>query len=75
MFDKYVCLEQISSLHRNEILVTTMSVAAPGRVFSDGPLDFAMVESSMCRHPLLLSGPPWLNPSAVSLYSVAMAAL
>jgi sulfopyruvate decarboxylase subunit beta len=51
MLDKYVCLEKLSSLRRNEIVVTTMSVAAPWARLSDGPLDFAMVESSMGQAP------------------------
>jgi sulfopyruvate decarboxylase subunit beta len=51
MLDKYVCLEKLASLRRNEIVVTTMSVASPWARLSDGPLDFAMVESSMGQAP------------------------
>ena len=51
MLDKYVCLEKLYSLRRNEIVVTTMSVADPWARLSDGPLDFAMVESSMGQAP------------------------
>ncbi|MEJ2109287.1 MAG: thiamine pyrophosphate-dependent enzyme [Acidobacteriota bacterium] len=51
MLNKYVCLEKIFSLRRDEIIVTTMSVAAPWARLSDGPLDFAMVESSMGQAP------------------------
>jgi thiamine pyrophosphate-dependent acetolactate synthase large subunit-like protein len=71
MLDKYACLEKLASRRRNEIVVTTMSVASPWARLSDGPLDFAMVESSMGqaapfalglalaqprRHVLLLNG-------------------
>jgi sulfopyruvate decarboxylase subunit beta len=51
MLDKYVCLEKLFSLRRDEIVVTTMSVATPWARLSDGPLDFAMVESSMGQAP------------------------
>ena len=44
MLDKYACLEKLASLRRDEVIVTTMSVAAPWARLSDGPLDFAMVE-------------------------------
>jgi len=47
MLDKYVCLEKLASRRRDEIVITTMSVASPWARLSDGPLDFAMVESSM----------------------------
>ncbi|MBN2242540.1 MAG: thiamine pyrophosphate-binding protein [Acidobacteria bacterium] len=51
MLDKYACLRKLFSLRRDEIVVTTMSVAAPWARLSDGPLDFAMVESSMGQAP------------------------
>jgi thiamine pyrophosphate-dependent acetolactate synthase large subunit-like protein len=51
MLNKYVCLEKLHSMRRDEIVVTTMSVAGPWAGFSDGPLDFAMVESSMGQAP------------------------
>lgn len=51
MLDKYACLEKLSSLRRDEIVITTMSVAAPWARLSDGPLDFALVESSMGQAP------------------------
>ncbi len=51
MLDKYACLERLFSIRRDEIVVTTMSVAAPWARLSDGPLDFAMVESSMGQAP------------------------
>jgi thiamine pyrophosphate-dependent acetolactate synthase large subunit-like protein len=47
MLDKYACLNKLAARRRDEIVVTTMSVAAPWARLSDGPLDFAMVESSM----------------------------
>jgi sulfopyruvate decarboxylase subunit beta len=51
MLDKYVCLNKLASRRQNEIVVTTMSVSAPWARLSDGPLDFAMVESSMGQAP------------------------
>lgn len=51
MLDKYVCLEKLHSLRRDEIVVTTMSVADPWARLSDGPLDFALVQSSMGQAP------------------------
>ena len=37
MLDKYVCLKKLCSLRRDEIVVTTMSVAGPWARLSDGP--------------------------------------
>ena len=51
MLDKYVCLEKLAARRTDEIVVTTMSVAMPWARLSDGPLDFAMVESSMGQAP------------------------
>jgi sulfopyruvate decarboxylase subunit beta len=51
MLDKYACLEKLAARRRHEIVVTTMSIAAPWARLSDGPLDFAMVESSMGQAP------------------------
>jgi thiamine pyrophosphate-dependent acetolactate synthase large subunit-like protein len=51
MLDKYVCLEKLAARRRNEIVVTTMGVAAPWARLSDGPLDFALVESAMGQGP------------------------
>ena len=47
MLNKYHCLEQLAKRRTDEIIVTTMSVAAPWAQLSDGPLDFASVESAM----------------------------
>lgn len=47
MLDKYTCLQKLAALRRDEIIVTTMSLAAPWAELSDGPLDFAHVESAM----------------------------
>ncbi len=47
MLDKYTCLEKLASTRTDEIVVTTMSVAMPWAGHSDGPLDFAHVESAM----------------------------
>jgi thiamine pyrophosphate-dependent acetolactate synthase large subunit-like protein len=51
MLDKYACLKKLASRRRNEIVVTTMSVAGPWACLSDGPLDFALVESAMGQGP------------------------
>jgi sulfopyruvate decarboxylase subunit beta len=51
MLDKYECLKKLASRRRDEIVVTTMSVADPWARLSDGPLDFAMVESAMGLAP------------------------
>ena len=47
MLDKYDCLQKIAAKRTDEIVVTTMSVAMPWAELSDGPLDFAHVESAM----------------------------
>ena len=48
MLNKYDCLEKLAA-HRNpnDIVVTTMSVAMPWASISDGPLDFASIDSAM----------------------------
>ncbi|MEW6751722.1 MAG: thiamine pyrophosphate-dependent enzyme [Candidatus Latescibacterota bacterium] len=47
MLDKYRCLEMLAGRRTREVVVTTMSVAAPWARLSDTPLDFASVESAM----------------------------
>ena len=47
MLDKYRCLEKLAARRADEIVVSTMSVAEPWARLSDGPLDFASVESAM----------------------------
>ena len=47
MLDKYECLKKLSDKRSDEIVVTTMSVSMPWANLSDGPLDFARVESAM----------------------------
>ena len=47
MLDKYECLKKLSEKRTDQIVVTTMSVAMPWADLSDGPLDFAHVESAM----------------------------
>ena len=47
MLDKYVCLKKMAARRQDEIVVTTMSVAMPWAALSDGPRDFASVESGM----------------------------
>ena len=48
MLDKYSCLRKLAEYRReNDIVVTTMSCAAPWAALSNGPLDFASVDSAM----------------------------
>ncbi len=47
MLDKYSCLQKLAAARTDEVVVTTMSVAMPWAAHSDGPLDFAHVESAM----------------------------
>ena len=47
MLDKYRCLEKLAARRSDEVVVSTMSVATPWARLSDGPLDFASVESAM----------------------------
>ena len=47
MLENYTCLEKLANQRSDEIVVTTMSVAMPWATHSDGPLDFAHVESAM----------------------------
>ena len=48
MLNKYSCLKKLAERRRpNDLIVTTMSVAQPWAALSDGPLDFASVESAM----------------------------
>jgi thiamine pyrophosphate-dependent acetolactate synthase large subunit-like protein len=51
MLDKYLCLEKLARYRRDQVVVSTMSVASPWARLADGPLDFAMVESSMGQAP------------------------
>ena len=47
MLNKYECLKKLSERRTDQIVVTTMSVSMPWADLSDGPLDFAHVESAM----------------------------
>ena len=47
MLNKYECLKKLSEKRTDQIVVTTMSVSMPWADLSDGPLDFAHVESAM----------------------------
>jgi len=47
MLDKYTCLKKMATRRTDEVIVSTMSVAMPWAELSDGPLDFASVESGM----------------------------
>ena len=47
MLDKYTCLKKMAARRTDEVIVSTMSVAMPWAELSDGPLDFASVESGM----------------------------
>ena len=45
--DKYACLQKLAACRRDEVVITTMSLAMPWARLSDGPLDFAAVDSAM----------------------------
>lgn len=47
MLDKYTCLEKLAARRGDELVVTTMSVSVPWSRLSDGPGDFAAVDSAM----------------------------
>lgn len=47
MLDKYACLEKLAARRTDQIVVTTMSATVPWSRLSDGPLDFASVDSGM----------------------------
>ena len=47
MLDKYRCLEKLAALRTDEIVVTLMSMTMPWARLSDGPLDYASVDSAM----------------------------
>lgn len=48
MLDKYECLRKLAARRGpGDVVVTTMSVASPWAGISDGPLDFASVDSAM----------------------------
>ena len=47
MLDKYWCLRRLHERRKDEVIVTCMSTAMPWAELSDGPLDFASVDSAM----------------------------
>ena len=47
MLNKYTCLEKLHAVRTDEIVVSMMSNAMPWAALSDGPLDFASVDTSM----------------------------
>ena len=48
MLDRYDCLRKLAARRgEGDVVVTTMSVAMPWASLSDGPLDFAHVDSAM----------------------------
>lgn len=51
MLDRNACLKKLAARRSDEVVVTTMSAAGPWARLSDGPLDFALVESTMGQGP------------------------
>ena len=51
MLDKYTCLQKMAARRQDEIFVTTMGLSTPWAELSDGPLDFASVDSGMGHAP------------------------
>ena len=47
MLDKYTCIRKLAERRTNQIVVTMMSLADPWAELSDGPLDYASVDSAM----------------------------
>ncbi|MFH1568738.1 MAG: thiamine pyrophosphate-dependent enzyme [Gemmatimonadota bacterium] len=48
MLDRYECLRKLAARRgERDVVITTMSVAMPLAALSDGPLDFAHVDSAM----------------------------
>ena len=47
MLDKYHCLSRLNDVRTDEVVVSMMSNAMPWAALSDGPLDFASVDTSM----------------------------
>ncbi len=47
MLNKYTCLEKLAARRKDEIIITNMGIAKPWENLSDGPFDFASVDSGM----------------------------
>ena len=47
MLDKYTCIRKLAEARSDEIVVTMMSLADPWAKLSDGPLDYASVDTAM----------------------------
>ena len=47
MLNKYTCLEKLAARRKDEIIITNMGIAKPWEKLSDGPFDFASVDSGM----------------------------
>ena len=47
MLDKYQCITKLAAVRTNQVVVTMMSLADPWAELSDGPLDYASVDSAM----------------------------
>ena len=47
MLNKYTCLKKLASRRSDEIIITNMGIAKPWENLSDGPFDFASVDSGM----------------------------
>ena len=46
--DKYACLQKLAACRRDEVVITTMSLAMPWARLSDGPLEFRVVVVMAC---------------------------
>ena len=47
MLDKYRCIAKLAAARTDQLVVTMMSLADPWAELSDGPLDYASVDSAM----------------------------
>ena len=47
MLDKYACIAKLAQARTDQVVVTMMSLADPWAALSDGPYDYASVDSAM----------------------------
>jgi len=47
MLDKYQCISKLSQARTDQVVITMMSMSDPWTRLSDGPLDYASVDSAM----------------------------
>ena len=47
MLNKFACIRKLATARTNQVVVTMMSLADPWAELSDGPLDYASVDSAM----------------------------